>query len=62
MQEEVKAVRTIKEFIAWYEAKEKLNIEQSLQGDLELHKFYIKFKYILEQENEENRKMGDFLG
>jgi beta-galactosidase beta subunit len=62
MQEEVKAVRTIKEFIAWYEAKEKLNTEQSLQGDLELHKFYIKFKYILEQENEENRKMGDFLG
>jgi len=62
MEEEVKAVRTIKEFIDWYEAKEKLNTEQSLQGDLELHKFYIKFKYILEQENEENRKMGDFLG
>jgi beta-galactosidase beta subunit len=62
MEEEVKAVRTIKEFIAWYQAKEKLNTEQSLQGDLELHKFYIKFKYILEQENEENKKMGDFLG
>lgn len=62
MEEEVKAVRTIKEFIAWYEVKEKLNTEQSLQGDLELHKFYIKFKYILEQEKEENRKMGNFLG
>jgi hypothetical protein len=62
MEEEVKAIRTIKEFIAWYEAKENMNTEQSLQGDLELHKFYIKFKYILEQENEENRKMGDFLG
>ncbi len=62
MEEEVKAIRTIKEFIAWYEAKENMNAEQSLQGDLELHKFYIKFKYILEQENEENRKMGDFLG
>ncbi len=62
MEEEVKAVRTIKEFIAWYKTKENLNTEQSLQGDLELHKFYIKFKYILEQENEENRKMRDFLG
>ena len=58
MQEEIKAIRTMKEFIAWYEAKEELDIEQSLQGDLQLHKFYIKFKYILEQENEENRKNG----
>jgi len=62
MEEEVKAIRTIKEFIAWYEAKENMNTEQSLQGDLELHKFYIKFKYILEQENEENKRMGNFLG
>jgi beta-galactosidase beta subunit len=62
MEEEVKAIRTIKEFITWYEAKENMNTEQSLQGDLELHKFYIKFKYILQQENEENRKMRDFLG
>jgi len=50
MEEEVKALRTMKEFVNWYEAKENLNIEESLQGDLELHKFYIKFKYILEQE------------
>jgi len=62
MQEEVKAVRTIKEFVAWYKAKENITTEQSLQGDLELHKFYIKFKYILEQEEEENIKMGKFLG
>jgi len=50
MEEEIKAVRTIKEFIAWYEAKENLNTEESLQGDLGLHKFYIKFKYIIDQE------------
>ena len=62
MQEEIKAIRTMKEFIAWYEAKEELDIEQSLQGDLQLHKFYSKFKYILEQENEENRKNGLFFG
>jgi len=62
MEEEVKAIRTIKEFISWYEAKENINTEQSLQGDLELHKFYIKFKYILEQEKEENKRMGNFLG
>lgn len=62
MEEEVKAIRTIKEFISWYEAKENINTEQSLQGDLELHKFYLKFKYIFEQENEENKRMGNFLG
>lgn len=62
MEEEIKALRTMKEFVRWYEAKENLNVEQSLQGDLELHKFYIKFKYIIEQENEENKTMTKFLG
>jgi len=62
MEEEIKAIRTMKEFVAWYKQKENLNTEQSLQGDLELHKFYIKFKYILEQDEEENIKMGKFLG
>ena len=62
MEEEVKAVSTIKEFIAWYEAKEKIDTEQSLQGDLELHKFYLKFKYIFEQENEETNRLAKFLG
>lgn len=62
MEEEVKTIRTIKEFIAWYEAKENMNTEQSLQGDLELHKFYIKFKYILQQEDEETDRLAKFLG
>ena len=62
MEEEIKAIRTIKEFVAWYKQKENLNAEQSLQGDLELHKFYIKFKYILEQDEEENIRMGKLLG
>jgi len=62
MEEEIKAVRTIKEFVAWYKAKENLTIEQSLQGDLELRKFYIKFKYILEQDEQENINMGKLLG
>jgi len=48
MEEEVKAVRTIKEFLVWYE-KNYLDIKPQ-ELSLELNEFYIKFKYILEQE------------
>ena len=44
MEEEVKAFRTMKEFIEWYESREETPTDK-------LHEFYIKFKYILEQEN-----------
>jgi hypothetical protein len=50
MEEEVKALRTIKEFLSWYQDNY-LNI-QPQKLSLELNEFYIKFKYILEQESQ----------
>jgi len=43
MEEEVKALRTMREFVKWYESREEMPSNK-------LHEFYIKFKYILEQE------------
>jgi len=43
MEEEVKALRTMKEFVVWYEKREEMPTDK-------LYEFYIKFKYILEQE------------
>jgi len=63
MEEEVKAVRTIKEFLVWYE-KKYLDIKPQ-ELSLELNEFYIKFKYILEQEDEAtkaNEAIRKFLG
>ena len=48
MEEEVKALRTMREFLVWYE-KNYSDI-QPTKLSLELNEFYIKFKYILEQE------------
>ena len=55
MEEEVKALRTMKEFVAWYESREEMPTDK-------LHEFYIKFKYILEQEDEANEAIRRFLG
>jgi len=55
MEEEVKTLRTIKEFVSWYENREEMPTDK-------LHEFYIKFKYILEQENEANEVIRKFLG
>ena len=52
MEEEVKTLRTIREFVEWYESREEMPSDK-------LHEFYIKFKYIIEQENEAIRR---FLG
>jgi hypothetical protein len=60
MEEEVKALRTMREFLVWYE-KNYLDIKPQ-ELSLELNEFYIKFKYIIEQENEENKTMAKFLG
>jgi len=48
MEEEVKALRTMKEFVDWYEQNNNNTIPASVA--LALNTFYIKFKYILEQE------------
>jgi len=58
--EEVKALRTMREFLVWYE-KNYLDIKPQ-ELSLQLNEFYIKFKYIIEQGNEENKTMAKFLG
>jgi hypothetical protein len=55
MEEDVKALRTMKEFVAWYESREEMPTDK-------LHEFYIKFKYIVEQEEEINEYMRKLLG
>jgi hypothetical protein len=60
MEKEVKTLRTMREFLVWYE-KNYLDIKPQ-ELSLQLNEFYIKFKYIIEQENEENKTMAKFLG
>ena len=55
MGEEVNAVRTIREFVEWYDKREEMPSNK-------LQEFYIKFKYILEQEDEANEAIRKFLG
>ena len=60
MEEEVKAIRTMKEFVAWYD-ENKDNVISASVG-LKLNEFYRKFSYILKQDEEENIMMGKLLG
>jgi predicted phosphoadenosine phosphosulfate sulfurtransferase len=60
MEEEIKAIRTMKEFVAWYD-ENKDNIVSASVG-LKLNEFYRKFSYILKQDEEENLRMGKLLG
>jgi predicted phosphoadenosine phosphosulfate sulfurtransferase len=60
MEEEIKAIRTMKEFVAWYD-KNKDNVVSASVG-LKLNEFYRKFSYILKQDEEENIAMGKLLG
>jgi hypothetical protein len=60
MEENVKALRTMREFLIWYE-KNYLDIKPQ-ELSLQLNEFYIKFKYIVEQENEMNEYLKNFLG
>jgi predicted phosphoadenosine phosphosulfate sulfurtransferase len=60
MEEEIKAIRTIKEFVAWYD-ENKDNVVSASVG-LKLNEFYRKFSYILKQDEEENIMMGKLLG
>jgi hypothetical protein len=60
MEEEVKAIRTMKEFVAWYD-ENKDNVVSASVG-LKLNEFYRKFGYILKQDEEENIMMGKLLG
>ena len=60
MEEEIKAIRTMKEFVAWYD-ENKDNVVSASIG-LKLNEFYRKFSYILKQDEEENIMMGKLLG
>ena len=60
MEEEIKAIRTMKEFVAWYD-ENKDNVVSANFG-LKLNEFYRKFSYILKQDEEENIMMGKLLG
>ena len=61
MQEEVKTLRTMRQFVKWYET----NVDNTLLPAtlaLDLNDFYIKFKYIIKQEDEDSERMARFLG
>jgi len=61
MEEEVKAIRTMRQFVAWYDS----NVDNTLLPAslaLDLNDFYIKFKYIIKQEDEDTERMAKFLG
>lgn len=61
MEEEVKTIRTMRQFVNWYE----INIDNtSLPAStaLDLNEFYIKFKYLIKQEDEMNEYMRKLLG
>ena len=60
MEEEIKAIRTMREFILWYE-KNYLEVKPQ-ELSLQLNEFYRKFSYILKQDEEENIMMGKLLG
>ena len=55
MEEEIKTLRTIREFVEWYDKREEMPSNK-------LQDFYIKFKYILEREDEANEAIRKFLG
>ena len=60
MEEEVKAIRTMQEFVAWYDENKDNAIPASV--GLKLNEFYTKFSYIIKQDEEENIMMGKLLG
>jgi hypothetical protein len=61
MEEEVKAFRTMQQFVNWYQDKaNKTSIPASLA--LDLNEFYIRFKYLVKQEEETNEYLKNFLG
>ena len=61
MQEEIKTLRTMRQFVAWYEDNtHKTSLPASVA--LDLNDFYIKFKYLIKQEDEANEYLKNFLG
>jgi hypothetical protein len=61
MEEEVKTLRTMRQFVAWYDANVD-NTSLPASVALDLNDFYIKFKYLVKQEDEMNEYLKNFLG
>jgi len=61
MQEEIKTLRTMRQFVNWYETNVD-NISLPATLSLDLNDFYIKFKYLIKQEDESNEYLKNFLG
>ena len=60
MEEEIKAIRTMKEFVAWYDENKDDVVPANI--GLKLNEFYRKFSYILKQDEEETNRLAKFLG
>ena len=61
MEEEIKTLRTMKQFVNWYQDDtHKISLPASFA--LDLNEFYIKFKYLVKQEEEMNEYLKNFLG
>jgi len=51
----------MRQFVSWYETNvDNTSLPASLA--LDLNDFYIKFKYIIKQEDEDSERMARFLG
>ena len=61
MQEEVKTLRTMRQFVDWYETK-LVNTSLPASLALDLNDFYIKFKYLVKEEDQANQHLKNFLG
>ena len=61
MEEEVKTLRTMRQFVSWYEANTS-NTSLPASLALDLNDFYIKFKYLVKEEDEANEYLKNFLG
>jgi hypothetical protein len=61
MGEQIKTLHTMRQFINWYEECYGDNtIPESMS--LPLKSFYIKFKYLVNQEDQANEYLKNFLG
>ena len=61
MEDELKTLRTMRQFVSWYEANAN-NTSFPASVALDLNDFYIKFKYLVKQEDEMNEYLKNFLG
>jgi hypothetical protein len=61
MEKEVKTLDTMQQFVDWYETN-LVNTSLPVSLAFYLNDFYIKFKYLIKQEDEANEYLKKFLG